>query len=242
MKNIAAFFDVDGTIFRNSLLIEHFKLLIKSGNLSMDAWTSSVEKNFEKWAKREGDYDTYLEDLVNKYVDGLKNINIDVVDQIAAEVIEKKANKLYRYTKHAIDYHKKMGHKLILISGSPDFLVKKMAKKLDFDAYSATIYVKKNKVYTGEQIPMWDSPSKEKAIKSYVDKYNLDLEKCYSYGDTTGDLSMLKLVGHPYAINPAKKLLNKIYEDEVLQKKVIIIVERKDVIYKLSTKHISYIE
>ena len=129
MKNIAAFFDVDGTIFRNSLLIEHFKLLIKSGNLSMDAWTSSVEKNFEKWAKREGDYDTYLEDLVNKYVDGLKNINIDVVDQIAAEVIEKKANKLYRYTKHAIDYHKKMGHKLILISGSPDFLVKKMAKK-----------------------------------------------------------------------------------------------------------------
>ncbi|WP_349018004.1 hypothetical protein [Sneathia sanguinegens] len=44
MKNIAAFFDVDGTIFRNSLLIEHFKLLIKSGNLSMDAWTSSVEK------------------------------------------------------------------------------------------------------------------------------------------------------------------------------------------------------
>ena len=34
MKNIAAFFDVDGTIFRNSLLIEHFKLLIKNGSVS----------------------------------------------------------------------------------------------------------------------------------------------------------------------------------------------------------------
>ena len=28
-RNIAAFFDIDGTIHRNSLLIEHFKLLVK---------------------------------------------------------------------------------------------------------------------------------------------------------------------------------------------------------------------
>ena len=28
-KNIAAFFDIDGTIHRNSLLIEHFKMLVK---------------------------------------------------------------------------------------------------------------------------------------------------------------------------------------------------------------------
>ena len=28
-KKIAAFFDIDGTIYRNALLIEHFKKLIK---------------------------------------------------------------------------------------------------------------------------------------------------------------------------------------------------------------------
>ena len=98
MKNIAAFFDVDGTIFRNSLLIEHFKLLIKNGYLSKDAWTSSVEKNFENWSNREGDYDTYLEDLVNKYVEGIKNISEEVVNKIAEEVIEKKSDNCLLYT------------------------------------------------------------------------------------------------------------------------------------------------
>lgn len=29
MANTAAFFDIDGTLFRNSLMIEHFKKLIK---------------------------------------------------------------------------------------------------------------------------------------------------------------------------------------------------------------------
>ena len=29
MGNIAAFFDIDGTLYRDSLLIEHFKKLIK---------------------------------------------------------------------------------------------------------------------------------------------------------------------------------------------------------------------
>ena len=30
---IAAFFDIDGTIYRNALLIEHFKKMIKYGTL-----------------------------------------------------------------------------------------------------------------------------------------------------------------------------------------------------------------
>ncbi|ALP02292.1 hypothetical protein PCZ31_0337 [Clostridioides difficile] len=29
MKNIAAFFDIDGTLYRDSLMVEHFKKLIK---------------------------------------------------------------------------------------------------------------------------------------------------------------------------------------------------------------------
>lgn len=240
MKNIAAFFDVDGTIYRDSLLIEHFKLLIKKGYFSMDAWTNSVKETFEKWVSREGDYDTYLETLVNKYVEGIKDISVDIVDQIADEVINEKSDRLYRYTRKRIYAHKELGHKIILISGSPDFLIKRMAKKLDVAAYKGTIYLKKNGFYTGEQVPMWDSNSKNLAIMEYVKKYNLDLNECYAYGDTTGDLSMLNLVGHPYAINPAKKLLNKVYENEELVEKLTVIVERKDVIYELKPKNIKY--
>ena len=51
--------------------------------------------------------------------------------------------------------------------------------------------------------------------------------------NTTGDLSMLRMVGNPIAINPNRELLLAIRDDNYLKDKTQIIVERKDVIYKL---------
>ena len=45
---------------------------------------------------------------------------------------------------------------------------------------------------------------------------------------------MLKMVGHPITINPIRRLLMTIKQDEQLYNKIKIIVERKDVIYKLN--------
>jgi len=58
------------------------------------------------------------------------------------------------------------------------------------------------------------------------------LVRSYAYGDTKGDLSMLRRMGNPVAINPNKELLLMIKEDEYLSKRISIIVERKNVIYK----------
>ena len=56
-KNIAAFFDIDGTIYRDSLLIEHFKMLLKYEYINMMSWESKVKEKFLKWENRTGDYD-----------------------------------------------------------------------------------------------------------------------------------------------------------------------------------------
>jgi phosphoserine phosphatase len=45
---------------------------------------------------------------------------------------------------------------------------------------------------------------------------------------------MLKLVGHPITINPTKELIQNIQLDAELRNKITLIVERKDVIYKLN--------
>ena len=80
---------------------------------------------------------------------------------------------------------------------------------------------------------MWDSDSKQKAINELVEKHDIDLSKSYAYGDTSGDYTMFKSVGCPFAINPTKELLGKIKNDESLKDKINLIVERKDVIYNL---------
>ena len=61
------------------------------------------------------------------------------------------------------------------------------------------------------------------------------MKKSFAYGDTTGDFTMFKQVGNPIAINPARRLLSKLKRDKELREKVTIIVERKDVIYKLNS-------
>ncbi|WP_409193375.1 HAD hydrolase family protein [Clostridium perfringens] len=80
---------------------------------------------------------------------------------------------------------------------------------------------------------MWDAKSKNVAIDSFVEKYDIDLSQSYAYGDTNGDINMLKRVGNPIAINPTNELLNHMIEDKSLHDKAQIIVERKDIVYSL---------
>ena len=157
------------------------------------------------------------------------------MDFIAKRVIELKGDKVYRYTREKIEEHKRKGHKIIIISGSPDFLVEKMAKKYGADNFTGAKYkVDASGVFTGEVIPMWDGKSKKKAIDRFCKEYNIDLSKSFAYGDTTGDLTMFKNVGFPVAINPAMELIKKVKRDKELSEKIKIIVERKDVIYKIT--------
>ena len=235
-KNIGAFFDIDGTIYRDSLLIEHFKMLVKYEFINMTSWTGRVKQKFEHWEKRRGNYDDYLLELVETYVDALKNLNKDDVDFLARRVIDLKGERVYRYTRKKLEEHKKKGHKVIIISGSPDFLVGKMADKYKADDYMATKYlVNGYNIFTGEVLVMWDGKHKKKAIDYFCEKYNIDFSKSYAYGDTTGDLTMFKNVEFPVAINPAMKLIEKIKKDKELSEKIQIVVERKDVIYKLDS-------
>ena len=57
---IAAFFDIDGTLYRDSLMVEHFKKLIRYEVVDPLVWHSNTKKNFHDWDKRQGNYDDYL--------------------------------------------------------------------------------------------------------------------------------------------------------------------------------------
>lgn len=234
MKNTVAFFDIDGTIFRNSLMIQHFKKLIKYEVINPAIWYTKVKKVYHEWDSRYGDFEEYLEVLAEVYIDQLKGVNKSYIEFIANQVIHVNGDMVYKYSRDRIQWHKSQGHKLFFISGSPDFLVSKMAEKYDVTEYRGTIYkVDDKNEFTGEIIRMWDSQSKQKILDELILKYNVDLENSYAYGDTTGDLSMLEMVGNPVAINPNKLLFLAIRDNKELSEKISIIVERKNVIYKL---------
>ncbi|EFV35353.1 HAD-superfamily subfamily IB hydrolase [Gemella morbillorum M424] len=231
-KKIAAFFDIDGTLYRDSLMTEHFKKLIKYEAVDERYWINGVKETYINWDKRFEDYDNYLFDVSKAYVDAITGLDKKYIDFATEQVIKLKADRVYKYTRSVIEKHKKEGHLIIFISGSPDFLVEAMGKKHHAFLAIGSTYIMKNNKFTGEVIPMWDSDSKNKMINELVNKYNIDLDQSFAYGDTNGDYNMLRRVGNPVAMNPSHELLNKIKDNEELSKKVTILIERKDVIYK----------
>ena len=66
-----AIFDVDGTIFRSSLLIQVVNRLIEVEAFPKEA-KKIYEREHERWLDREGDYQEYIDAVVHTF---LKNLN-----------------------------------------------------------------------------------------------------------------------------------------------------------------------
>ena len=233
--NVGAFLDIDGTLYRGSLMIQHFKKLIKYEVLDPVVWHSQVKSTYDDWKRRHGYYEDYLEELAEIYINELKGMKISDLNFVNEQVINLSGDIVYRYTRCIVNYHLKQNHKVFFISGSPEFLVEKMAKKYNITDYRGSKYLLDNNGhFTGEVIKMWKSNNKEKVLNEFVSDYNIDLEKSYSYGDTQGDYSMLKMTGNPVAFNPNYDLINCIQDDPDLKEKAEVVIERKDNIYKMN--------
>lgn len=234
-KNIGAFFDIDGTLYREGLIAEIFKKLVKYEIIEPERWYNDVRPEYQRWDKRQGNYDNYLLKMADIYIEAIRGLHKSQVEFIARNVVNQKGDRVYTYTRDRIKWHKEQGHILITISGSPKELVREMALKHGFNDYKGAEYLfDEHYIYTGEVVPMWDSKSKKQAIDCFVQKYDLDLSNSFAYGDTAGDFSMFQLVGHPVCVNPTRELIKKVQGSEDTKNKAQIIVERKDVVYRLT--------
>lgn len=234
MRLRAAFFDIDGTLYREALITQMFKKMIRGDIIASKLYHEEVKEYYNNWSRRIGDYDDYLIKMAEIYFNAIKGLHHAQITYIAEKVIQQYGDKVYTYTRDRIKWHQEQGHKIIAVSGAPIELVKAMAKKYGFEDYMGTHYeYDENHIYTGKFKPMWDSTNKKEALNLFVDQYNIALEYSYAYGDTSGDYAMLKSVGNPVAINPTKELLRKIHNDTQLFEKIQVVVERKDMIYHL---------
>lgn len=118
-----------------------FKKLVTYELVDIRKWTDEVRPSFNKYDRRQGDYDDSLKKMVDIYTEGLVGISNQHVLYIANKVIEQEGERVYRFTRDQILEHKKNNRLILMISGSPIELVEAMAKKHNFDDHRGTIYV-----------------------------------------------------------------------------------------------------
>lgn len=104
-----------------------------------------------------------------------------------------------------IDQHRQAGHMIILLTGSLDFLIDPIATALQVDRSFAGCLEQMNGVYTGRLVPPLPyGEGKRQLMERLAQDLTLDLSLCYAYGDSPGDLEILRAVGHPTVVNPIR--------------------------------------
>lgn len=227
-KRKFAIFDVDGTIFRSSLIIELIDALIQE-KIFKPAVTRVYAKAFEAWLNREGTYEDYIEAVVKGFMGQIKGVPHLEFLRVCKQVAEFHKNRVYRYTRDLVRELEKKNYFLLAISNSPKEIVEEFCRKLGFNKVYGRMYEtdSKNK-FTGNILYLDIIRDKAKVLRRAVLKENLMLRGSIGVGDTESDIAFLKLVERPICFNPNKKLYAR-----ARRAGWEIVVERKDMVYAL---------
>ena len=223
-----AVFDVDGTIFRSSLLIQLVNKLIEDGAFPEGA-RRAYEREYEKWLNREGDYQEYIHAVVEAFNKYLKGVHYGAFADAAEEVVEEQWKRVYRYTRDLLKDLKRRDYYLLAVSHSPKTVLDKFCPRMGFDkAYGIVYEIGPEECFTGGVVDEHLILNKAAILKRAVEKENLTLAHSIGVGDTESDIPFLEEVAQAICFNPNMKLYR-----HAKRMKWKVVVERKDVVYEL---------
>jgi len=116
-----------------------------------------------------------------------------------------------------VAWHAREEHAIVLLSGTLEPLAKEVARELEAELATrgvvtairtcATWLEAKNGRWTGRiSGEAMFGEEKARAIRRVAVAMNLDLARCFAYGDSAVDAPMLQAVGNAFAANPSKEL------------------------------------
>jgi HAD superfamily hydrolase (TIGR01490 family) len=227
-KRKVAIFDVDGTIFRSSLLIELVDMMIEQ-QLFQAGVRSKFETEHRRWLERKGSYEDYIDKVVLVFMENIKGVAYRDLDRVATMVADRYQDRVYRYTRDLVKKLKKQGYFLLAISQSPKGVLDAFCKRLGFNKVYGRFYeTDTQERFTGNILELELIRNKGSILKRAIEKEHLTLSGSIGVGDTEGDISFLELVAKPICFNP-----NHALYIHAKRKKWQVVVERKDVIYQI---------
>ncbi len=234
-KRKFAVFDIDGTLVRWQLYHAVADALAKNGYIDDKTYETirNARMNWKRRTRPEA-FNEYELSLVKAYEALLQQLSIEQFDTAAEAVFEEYKDQVYIYTRDLIRTLKNQGYLLFAISNSQVEIVEKVASYYGFDDCVGAVYERRGKRFTGNvTVHLSD---KDRVLRRLVSKHKADWVGSIAVGDSASDIAMLKTVEGPIAFNPEQKLF-----EEAQNQAWKIVIERKNVIYKLEPQDGSYI-
>jgi HAD superfamily hydrolase (TIGR01490 family) len=223
-----AIFDVDGTIFRSSLLIQIVRVLIERKAFPVAA-REVYEREYQRWLDREGDYQEYIEAVIRAFRTHLKGVHYAELADASEQLVEEQWKRTYRYTRDLLKELREKDYYLLAVSHSPKTVLDKFCPRLGFDKSYGIVYeIGPQDLFTGAISEEHLILNKANVVRRAIEKADLTLEGSIGVGDTESDIPFLEMVAHPICFNPNARLYKTAQRLGWDVK-----VERKDVVYDI---------
>jgi HAD superfamily hydrolase (TIGR01490 family) len=188
--------------------------LMTRRQLAADAWA-----NVRFRLRGSTDDDTHaLRDRISASLAGTR---VRDLERLGADVLAGILPRIYPQMLAVAHEHQDEGRRVYIVTAASQELASLLAQVLVLDgAIGSRFSEVVDGVYTGNPTGLFIyRTDKARAIEQLAEREGIDLSASYAYSDSESDLPMLKVVGHPVAVNPDRELLRVARENgwEVLR-------------------------
>jgi len=203
----AAFFDVDNTVMQGASIFHlarglHRRKFFTTKDIVKAAWQQA-------YFRIAGVEDPeHIEKARSSALGVIAGHSVRELEEVGEEIFdEHMADKIWPGTRAIAQWHLDRGQRVWLVTAAPVEIAQVIARRLGLTGALGTVAEHVDGVYTGRLVgEMLHGEGKAVAVRDIAEREGLVLDECYAYSDSSNDLPMLSLVGHPCAINPDSTL------------------------------------
>jgi HAD superfamily hydrolase (TIGR01490 family) len=206
----AAFFDVDNTLMRGAS-IYHFARGLAARRMfgPRDLLRLTLGQiAFRLRGAENADHIDAAREAALAFVAGHR---VDDVVALGEEIYDDTmADRIWAGARELTRQHLAAGQRVWLVTATPVELANILARRLGLTGALGTVAETSDGVYTGRLVGgLLHGEAKAAAVRALAEREGLDLARSSAYSDSSNDLPMLELVGHPNVVNPDGALLRQ---------------------------------
>ena len=201
----AAFFDLDRTLIAGSSAFQFGRAAYKAGlvtrrQLAADAWENVR-------FRLRGSTDAGTDALRDRIGEMLRGVRVRDLQRLAPDVLAGVLPRVYPQMLQLAYEHQDEGRPIFICTAASQEMAELVAIVLTFDGAVGSVSEVVDGHYTGRAGgPFTYREGKAEAIRELAAREGIDLGASWAYTDSESDLPMLRLVGHPVAVNPDAEL------------------------------------
>jgi fatty acyl-CoA reductase len=200
---VAAFFDVDGTLTKTTVL--HPLVWYQQAHLPwwrFALWLAALAVRVPGYVLLDR---CSRAAFIHRFYASYAGLPVAEVERFHRQALAGTyAARLYPQAVAKLDWHRRQEHRIILVSGGLDLVLQPLAEHLAADQLLCGRLEVQDGRFTGRLAgpPMIGSHKAQAMLQCP----GIDFARSFAYADSISDLPMLQIVGHPAAINPDARL------------------------------------